>query len=79
MEIKKLTPVIEVNVGMRLLVEADFQNRPSTQLFNVLERTGHEDAEIVLNRRKNTFFNINRYYSGNSWVKDIHIVVPSST
>ena len=71
MIIEKITAETELKSGDLLLIAIDTGVAAYT-IKQILQLVGMR--EVILNRRKNTYFNLEMYLAGESWVKDARIV-----
>jgi len=72
MKIAKITTAYVPKKGDLLLVQGPISR---VQSFTVKEIIGACDRkEIILDKRKNTYFNLSMYFEKTSWVKDCRIV-----
>lgn len=84
---KKLTSSDQLKVGVRLMVIANYEPDGYKAISvkklipmsnhhgdSSLPSAGPNDTEILLNKRKNIYFSMNKYLAGTSWIKEIYIV-----
>ena len=65
-----------IKKGDRLLIAGRFATGEPIQLHKVadVKVSTTDGVEIILNRRKNIYFNLGMYLTGASWVKQVYIV-----
>lgn len=74
MELKEVKTITDIKQGDTLIITGDnYINEPfKAQIVKVSQNDG---TEIIINKKKNRFFNLGMYLEGRSWVKECKIVV----
>lgn len=69
MELKKVKSIADIKKGDTVIITGeDFVNEP----FKV---SLIKNNEIILDSKKNVYFNIAMYFCGQSWVKDVGVII----
>lgn len=74
MEIKKVETLTDIKEKSTIVITGDcYKNEP----FKVqsVKVTPNDGTEVILDRKKNTYFNVGMYLEGKSWVKECGIIV----
>jgi len=73
MELKKITKITDIEKGDTVIITGDiFIHEP----FKVpMVKVSNDGTEVILNKRKNQYFNLGMYLAGKSWVKDLAIII----
>lgn len=72
-----LTRMSHIEKGTMLLINGSYGDGQLIQLYTIqsVKRTKIGGAEIVLDVKKNSFFYLDLYLDGKSWVRDAYIVI----
>jgi len=73
MKLKKVELITDIKQGDTLIVTGDIlKNEPvKAQTVKVSVNDG---TEVIIDRKKNRYFNLGMYLEGKSWVKECYIV-----
>lgn len=73
MELKKVTELTDIKEGDTILITGDvLKNEPvKVAKIKVSENDG---VEVIFDLKKNRFFNLGMFLSGESWVKECSII-----
>lgn len=74
MELKEVKALTDIKQGDTLIVTGDtLKNEPvKAQIVKVSHSDG---TEVIIDRKKNRYFNLGMYLKGESWVKELKVVV----
>lgn len=73
MRIEPLTKIDQITIGNLLLISDGKEiTHAKAQDIKISESDG---TEVIFNVRRNKFFNVGMYLDGNSWAKEILIVM----
>jgi NAD-dependent SIR2 family protein deacetylase len=74
MELKDVKTLTDIKQGDTLIITGHtLKNEPvKAQIVKVTEQDG---TEIIFDKKQNRFFNLGMYLEGESWVKELKIVV----
>lgn len=74
MKLKEVKNITDIKKGDTIILTGkEFKNEPlKVQMVKVSEGDG---TEIILNKKKNTFFNLGMYLKGNSRVEEVKLVI----
>ena len=74
MELKDVTKITDIQTGDTVIVTGDMLVNTAIKVEHI-KVSGDDGTEIILNKRKNQFFNLGMYLEGKSWVKECKILV----
>lgn len=74
MELKEVKTITDIKQGDTLIITGDtLKNEPvKAQIVKV---TSYDGTEIIIDKKRNKFFNLGMYLEGKSWVKELKIVI----
>ncbi len=74
MNLKKVKTITDIKQGDTLIITGDIlKNEPvKAQIVKITEQDG---TEIIIDKRKNRYFNLGMYLKGKSWVKEVKIII----
>lgn len=74
MNLKTVETIEDIKQGYMLIVTGDtLINEPvKAQKVKVSESDG---TEVIIDKRRNRFFNLGMYLKGQSWVKEVKVIV----
>jgi len=73
MNLKTVKNINDIKQGDTLIITGDiFKNDPvKAQIVKITKQDG---TEIIINKKKNYYFNLEMYLQNKSWVKEVKIV-----
>lgn len=74
MELKKVEKLDDIMVGDTLIITGDtLKNEPvKVEMIKVTEKDG---TEVIFDKKNNRFFNLGMYLNGQSWVKEVGVII----
>lgn len=74
MNLKTVETIDDIKQGDMLVVTGDtLMNEPvKAQIVKVSDGDG---TEVIIDKRRNRFFNLGMYLRGQSWVKEVKVIV----
>jgi hypothetical protein len=76
MLIRKIEITDKIEKGTLLLVQGSATPTVAAYRVHSIVTVADKAKEVILHRRTNTYFNIDMYFEGKSWAKDVRIVLP---
>lgn len=73
MKIKEVKEITDIKKGDLILVTGDMFNCEPFKVKEV-KVTKIDGTEIIIDRKRNRFFNLGMYLEGKSWVKHVAII-----
>lgn len=73
MKIKDVKSITDIKVGDRLLI-CDTANEIQLAVVQYVKVSDQDGTEIIINKKRNRYFNLGLYLNGESWAKDVKIV-----
>lgn len=71
MEIKQVRSAADIQPGNIVIVKDEM----GLDVYKALEvKTVEDHTEVILDRRKNIYFSVEKFLEGKSWVKDVGVV-----
>lgn len=75
MQFLKVEFVEDLSAGDIIILTGDMYDRQSFKI-PMIKVTEADGTEVIINTRKNHYFNLGMYLDGKSWVKELYKVVP---
>lgn len=73
MEIKKVTELGQIKKGDTILITGDIYKNEPFKALEIIERT--KFTEVIIDKKKNKYFNVDMYLAGCSWVKEVNLII----
>lgn len=74
MELKEVKTITDIKQGDTLIVTGDVLKNKSVKA-QIVKVTPKDGTEIIIDKKKNCFFNLGMYLEGKSWVKEVKILI----
>ncbi len=73
MKLKEVVSLTDIKQGDDLIITGDvFKNKPmKAQIVKITEQDG---TEVIIDKKMNSFFNLEMYLKGKSWVKEVKVI-----
>jgi hypothetical protein len=74
MELREVKTITDIKQGDTLIVTGDTLKHESVKA-QIVKVTPNDGTEIIIDKKKNRFFNLGMYLEGKSWVKELKVIV----
>jgi hypothetical protein len=74
MELREVKTITDIKQGDTLIVTGDTLKNESVKA-QIVKVTPNDGTEIIIDKKKNRFFNLGMYLEGKSWVKELKVIV----
>lgn len=74
MKLKDVTTITDIKQGDTLIVTGDTLKNEALKA-QIVKVSPSDGTEIIIDRKNNRYFNLGMYLKGESWVKQVKVVV----
>jgi len=74
MEIKKVEKIGDIKQGDTIILTGGEYNKTPLKA-QIVKNSEVDGVEVIVNKRKNYFFNLGMYLEGKSWVKEVVVII----
>jgi hypothetical protein len=74
MELKDVTTLTDIKQGDTLIITGDTLKNESVKA-QMVKVSANDGTEIIIDKKKNRFFNLGMYLEGKSWVKELKVLI----
>ncbi len=74
MELKDVKTITDIKQGDTLIVTGDTLKNEAVKA-QIVKVSPNDGTEVIIDRKNNRYFNLGMYLEGNSWVKELKVVV----
>ena len=73
-ELKEVKTISDINQGDTIIVTGGgLKNEPFK--VEIVKVSPNDGVEIILDKKRNRFFNLGLYLEGKSWIKELNVIV----
>lgn len=74
MELKDVKTLTDIKQGDTLILTGDTLKNEAVKA-QIVKVSPSDGTEVIIDRKKNRYFNLGMYLKGESWVKELKVVV----